>query len=234
MGDKVIVTKDGRMIGHSSKVCLNPEIHDSETEDCTHGPLDYIFVEVADVMRWWDTIVEIEEGATLGSLMDALGCIGGIAVLSPLVRSDLAMALRQYKEPLPASHIEKEGEDSSKILRLELYWDPRIQKKYESEKHYIWDRPEFHGWGTYGADSYPDWVPNPPKEGGFAIEWSHMAYLAQFPLILREEYEILMDSHDFGLPTLETRYAFKTNRAFRLGDLLYGIFWEMELHNHED
>ena len=110
---------------------------------------------------------------------------------------------------------------------LELYWMYDLCKKWIDDKELDEYElvgnsfPGFHGWGVWPMDKdcgVPEAV-----QGGYGVSFTPANELALYPLRLNKLLSITCDEDDrknINFP----------NPGFTLGNILYGIIWELSFH----
>lgn len=160
-----------------------------------------------DLFQLLGCSVELAPGTTVADLVRVVR-IDTPALLSPLFACDIPAFLDSLDQPR-----DDDAEPSGMTeVRFHLAWHGG--RKGEAPGELSW---ECDGWGVWPVDEAH---PEGPREGGFAIDFSPLAELVQYPVRLIDTAEIAQAD----APPVVVR------QVPRLYDLLQAFWWEVGFH----
>lgn len=175
---------------------------DSETREYLKIP-----VENEEVFRRLRDACEIEDGMTL---LDIMRIVESNDILKMFIGEfswcpDIDDFHVQVNETIRSKEIDPDYDDNMEYL--EVYWETH----YHKNKSFSLS-PGFHGWG---------YDPELEREGGYAIEFTPLYDLADYPVKLNKEIKV------YVLDPKNTNVVFEGTQHYSLLDVLDAIYFEV-------
>lgn len=223
MGDLTRLTKDGRI---ELKYWYNES-----------KPYEYRYRDIStvgDLMNNWDTILFLQEGATLGSLFVALNNLQGDKDrLLPLTDCPIQPFLDEgLNNPAESTDMKIVVARSAQISKFpNLYsWDKELGK---GEYNHLCIYEDVYGLGPQGEDNIQYYGGKAEDLIRWGISMSPANTLINCELVIDTSLDILYDDIDFGVnKDSEGNYVPNValsdlHKTFSLGEFIHAIFWEL-------
>jgi hypothetical protein len=164
------------------------------------------------LVEFFNEVLELEEGITFGEFMKFIFDDKYIDLYSDIFSSYLGRyELRNWMDEFEKSYTPN-PDDKDKMTELQVFYSGTEISDNDWDG-WIQDLPEFHGWGEY----------EPGEFSGFAVEFSAINTLKHFPLVLKNEFQIIKYENRERIVIADLKRALTVFNV--LAAILYEISW---------